>query len=238
MIKNKKITTFIAVTYLFASCIFLFNILKFIDLSNITNFNYIKELCETLIQYKESNIKSFTIIFLLICTMWFMFLGVATPIAIISGFLYGPFLGLLISLIGASIGCTLLYTFAKLFFKPLIEKYLSTKIEPFINKFKKNELVYFMIFRFGGGGGIPFPIQNILPVIVDMKIKNYFLASLIGFVPLMFVINSIGNGINNAMYSSNVINIIDIIKLPEIYLPILTFILLILTSMFIKKKYL
>ena len=40
--------------------------------------------------------------------------------------------------------------------------------------FNKNELVYFMIFRFAGGGGIPFGIQNVLPIVFDLKVKNYF----------------------------------------------------------------
>ena len=43
-----------------------------------------------------------------------------------------------------------------------------------------------------GGGGIPFAIQNILPVIFDMKVKNYIFATLLGLVPTTFISVALG----------------------------------------------
>ena len=58
----------------------------------------------------------------------------------------------------------------------------------------KKIIIYFLLFRFFGGGGIPFGIQNILPVIFDMKIKNYLYSTFLGLIPSVFIINSLGEG--------------------------------------------
>ena len=46
-----------------------------------------------------------------------------------------------------------------------------------------------------GGGGTPFPIQNVLPVIFNMSAKNYILATFLGTVPTTFVTTALGSGI-------------------------------------------
>ena len=45
-------------------------------------------------------------------------------------------------------------------------------------------VLYFMSFRFIGGGGAPYAIQNVLPILFDMSIKNYIIATFIGSMPI------------------------------------------------------
>ena len=47
-----------------------------------------------------------------------------------------------------------------------------------------------------GGLGIPFGLQNVLPVIFNIKKSNYFFASFLGFIPMFFIWNTIGSGLN------------------------------------------
>ena len=70
--------------------------------------------------------------------------------------------------------------------------------------FQANVTPKYLIFlyRFIGGLGVPFFLQNILPVLFDMKKKNYFFSSLFGFVPSFFVFNTIGAGLNNYIEKS------------------------------------
>ena len=148
-----------------------------------------------LIAIKDQNPYWFTILFFLFCIIWILLLGFATPISLISGFLFGKFYGTLISVLGFTIGCTLLYILANQYFKDLILHKFSNKISKFKDIFNKNEFLYFMIFRFAGGGGIPFAIQNLLPVIFNMKVKNYFFSTLFGLFPMVFILSAIGEGI-------------------------------------------
>ena len=55
-----------------------------------------------------------------------------------------------------------------------------------------------MCFRFIGGGGTPFPIQNVLPVLFNMSAKNYITATLLGIIPTTFVTVALGSGIETS----------------------------------------
>ena len=68
-----------------------------------------------------------------------------------------------------------------------------------------------------------------------MKLKNYIISTFLGLVPTLFIINSLGSGINKIIEKNDTINYFNIISDPEIYLPILGF-LIILTLSFIAKK--
>ena len=93
-----------------------------------------------------------------------------------------------------------------------------------------------MLFRFVGGGGIPFGIQNILPVIFNMKIKNYFYATFLGLIPTTFIISSIGSGIENIIDNNQNPSIFEAILNPEINIPLISFLGILIISYFIKKK--
>jgi len=69
------------------------------------------------------------------------------------------------------------------------------------------------------------------------NILNYFLASLFGFIPSFFIMNTIGAGLNSYIEQADSFNMIDFILTPEIYLPILMFSSLMILSLIIKKKF-
>ncbi len=234
---NKIIKLLIAIVYLICLVLILYAFFTLIDVTQITNYSYIREKSQILINYRDNNLIIFTLLFFLFCVFWILLLGFATPVAIMSGFIFGSFAGTIISVLGFTIGCTSMYILAKIYFRELIIKHLESKIIKFKNLFNKNEFLYFMIFRFAGGGGIPFAIQNVLPVIFDMKVKNYFYASLTGLVPSIFIINTLGSGIEKIIELNEKPSMTEIILNPEIYLPLLGFLLILIISYFLKKKF-
>ena len=96
---------------------------------------------------------------------------------------------------------------------------------------------YFFIYRFIGGLGVPFGLQNLIPILFGMKKINYFLSSFFGFIPGFFIINTIGAGLNSYISQANDFSMIDFIFTPEIYLPILMFSVLMIISFILKKKF-
>ena len=80
--------------------------------------------------------------------------------------------------------------------------------------FNKNETLYFMCFRFIGGGGTPFPIQNILPVLFNMSSKNYIIATLVGILPTTFVTVALGNGIEKIIDQNAELSFLPVIQSP------------------------
>ena len=188
---NTKLKLMLAVVYAFCLGFLLFYIFTYLDPKDLTDYGYIKNQSEIFLDYKKNNLIMFILLFFIFTVIWVLLLGFGSPIAIAAGFIFGKWLGTFITVISFSIGCTLLYLLASFYLKELLNKYLKSKISKFKAIFNKNEFLYFMIFRFAGGGGIPFGIQNVLPVIFNMKIKNYFYATLLGLIPTIFIINSL-----------------------------------------------
>ena len=84
---------------------------------------------------------------------------------------------------------------------------------------------------------MPFGLQNLIPILFDMKKINYFFSSFLGFIPSMFIMNTIGAGLDSYIESAEIFSVIDLILAREIYLPILFFISLMIFSLIIKKKF-
>ena len=130
----------------------------------------------------------------------------------------------------------ILYIFANYFFKDLIKEKFLNKFKNLESKFRENEFTFFLIYRFIGG--IPFQIQNLLPVLFNIKIKNYFFGSFLGIIPQGFIIISLGSGISKIIKNNDSIPTIkELLLSSEIYLPIIGFIFLIFLTIILKKIY-
>ena len=154
---------------------------------------------------------------------------------LVVGFIFGKWLGTLILIFGNTLGSVSLYLLAKAFFSKLIEKRFAIKFSKFIEFFNKNEMIYFMFFRFMGGGGTPFPVQNVLPVLFNMSVKNYIVATFLGIIPTTFVTVALGSGIENVIDQNAELNFLPVFLSPQIYFPIIGFFLLLIIAFFIKR---
>ena len=235
MSKNLKI--FLGVSYLIILFSFLYFIFTAIEISKLDDFSYYKELQADLDAFITTNIITNLIYFFIFAIIWVALLGFGSPILIISGILFGQTLGTLISVISISIGSLILYSIGNFFFRDFVKSILEKKFERYIQLFQKNELFYFFIYRFIGGLGVPFGLQNLIPILFGMKKINYFLSSFFGFIPGFFIINTIGAGLNSYISQANEFSMIDFIFTPEIYLPILMFSVLMIISFILKKKF-
>ena len=235
MSKNFKL--FLGLTYLLLLAVFLYFVFSNIQINRLNDFLYYKELQLGLENFISANFLINIIYFFIFTVAWVALLGFGSPILIFSGILFGKWIGTIISIISISIGALILYTIANFFFRDTVKKILDHKFKKYIQLFQKNEFYYFFLYRFIGGLGVPFFLQNILPVLFNMKKKNYFFSSLFGFVPAFFIFNTIGAGLNNYIEKSENFSFLKLVLLPEIYFPILMFIVLIIISLFIKKKF-
>tara|TARA_B100001564_G_C20627759_1_gene665523 strand:+ start:527 stop:1249 length:723 start_codon:yes stop_codon:yes gene_type:complete len=233
---SNKLKIFLGFTYLLILTIFLYFLFSKIEINRLGDFVYYKELQLNISKFIGDNLYLNLVSFFLFSLIWIVLLGFGSPLLIISGIFFGQWLGFFISLISFSIGTLLLYIVANFFFKDLVKSFLEIKFSKYISIFKKNEFYYFFAFRFLGGLGIPFGLQNILPVIFDMRKINYFFGSFFGFIPHFFIWNTIGSGINNYIEQSDKFSFLKFISNKEIFIPLISIVILILISFFLKNK--
>ena len=237
MEKAKKIKLILGLSYLILISVFLFLFFSKFSLQEITSYDFIKENRSYFLDLKNSNLFLLVIIFLIFTILWvFPFLGFGTPIGLLGGFILGKWVGTLTVVLGLSIGASLLYMFGNYFLKDLIREKFLNKFQNLEGKFKKSEFIYLLIYRFIGG--IPWQLSCVLPTIFNVKIRNFFFASFIGIVPQVFLVVSIGSGLEKIIdQNSELPKITEIILSPEIYVPILAFFTLVLITIFFRKSF-
>ena len=235
MENTKKIKLFIGLSYLLIVCLFLYFFFSKFSLSEITSYDFIRDNRSYLIELKKSNLFLISIIFLALTVLWvFPFLGFGSPVALLGGFIFGKWIGTVIVILGLSVGATFLYIFGNYFLQDFIREKFLNKFKNLEHKFKKSEFIYLLIYRLVGG--IPWQAQCLLPVLFDVKLLNYFFSTVLGIIPGIFLICSIGNGLEKIIDSNDEVpSITDIIFSPDIYIPLLAFFTLILLTIIFRK---
>ncbi len=236
MEKDKKIKIFLGLAYLLIVILFLWLIFNKFTFEELTSYDFIKNNRDYLISLKESNLFLISLIFFIFTILWVLLLGFGSPIFLLGGFIFGKWIGTILVVFGLSTGATLLYFLASYFFKDLIIEKFSKRFFKLKEKFKNNEFSFFLIYRFIGG--IPFAISNILPVLFNIKVKNFFFGSLIGMAPQLFIGVSIGAGIEKIInLNQDPPNLLTILNSKDIYIPIIGFIFFIVLTYLLRKKF-
>ena len=236
MKKEIKIKIILGLVYLVIISGFLWLLFSNFSLKELSSYDFIKNNTIYFNQLRESNFLLVSILFLTFTIIWVLFLGFGTPILLIAGFIFGKWIGSFYAIIGLTVGATLLYIFANYFLKDFIEENFSKKFSNLKEKFKKNEFNFFLIYRFVGG--IPFAISNILPTIFNIKLKNFFFGSLFGMYPQVFIWVSLGSGLNKIIENNlEPPTLTELLFSPEIYIPIIGFILLVVLGIIFKNIY-
>ena len=237
MEKTKKIKLFIGLSYLILLATFLYYLFSNFSFHQLTSYEFIKDNVDYFSKLEESNIFMLSLSFLIFTILWvFPLLGFGSPISLIAGFILGKWLGTLIAVLGLSIGATFLYIFGNYFLKNYVREKFLNRFQNLEIKFKKSEFIYLLIYRFIGG--IPWQLSCILPAMFNVKIINFFLATLIGIIPQVFLVVSIGSGLENIINKNlEPPRIIDIIYSPDVYLPLSIFVALVIITIFLRKLF-
>ena len=234
MEKSKKLKISIGLIYLTIVSLFLIYFFNKFEIEEVRSYEFIKSNRDYFYNLRESNLLIISIIFLFITVIWVLLLGFGSPIALISGFIFGKWIGTFVATFGLSIGALTLYLFGNYFFKDLIKEKFLDKFKNLEDKFKKREFTFFLIYRFVGG--IPFQIANLLPVLFNVSAKNYLIGTFLGIIPQIFIMVSLGSGLEKIIDENEKMpTLSDMLFSPDIYYPILGFFVLFFTAIVIKK---
>jgi uncharacterized membrane protein YdjX (TVP38/TMEM64 family) len=234
MEKSKKAKITLGLFYLLFVSSFLYFFLSKFTLEELTSYEFIKNNRDYFFDLKQTNLFLISLVFLISTIIWVVMAGFGLPAALLAGFIFGKWLGIFVLIIGMTIGATILYILGNYFFKEIIKEKFLNRFKNLEIKFKKSEFIYLLAYRFIGG--IPFALSNVLPCIFNVKVANFFWATLIGLTPQLFLVVSIGSGLEKIIEQNlEAPRIIDLIYSPDIYIPMLAFAALIIITIIAKK---
>ena len=219
---------YICIVSLVVFLFFYYGANSFLDLQFLKNHK------DQIYLFRDQNFILLSVVYLFFSILWVFLLGFGTPLLIFAGFAFGTVWGSILSIVSFSIGASLLYMFANHYFKDLVYRYLSSRFLSLKNHFNENEFSYFFFIRVIPG--IPFPIKNIMPVLFNMRLKNFFLATFFGEALGLIISVSIYSGLSSLIEKGNSIDL-NILYDPEISLPLLALGIMVIVTNFLKKKY-
>jgi uncharacterized membrane protein YdjX (TVP38/TMEM64 family) len=234
MKKSKILKIILILFYLLVVSSFLYFFLSKFTLQELTSYEFIKNNRDYFFGLKQTNFFLMIVAFLFLTIIWVLLGGFGIPVSLLAGFIFGKWLGTALLVIAMSIGATFLYMFGNYFLKEIIKDKFLTRFKSLEIKFKKSEFNYLLIYRFIGG--IPFAISNVLPCIFNVKLSNFFFATLIGIVPQLFLIVAIGSGLEKIIDQNlEAPSIISLLYSPEIYIPMLGFVVFVVITIIARK---
>ena len=234
MEKSKKFKITLGLFYLIVVSSFLYFFLSKFTLEELTSYEFIKNNRDYFFGLKQTNLFLISLIFLIATIVWVVMAGFGLPVTLLAGFIFGKWLGTFILLIGMTIGASILYIIGNYFFKEVIKEKFLNRFKNLEIKFKKSEFIYLLVYRFIGG--IPFALSNVLPCIFNVRVSNFFWATLIGIAPQLFLLVSIGSGLEKIIEQNlEAPKVLEIMYSPDIYIPMIAFVALIIITIVTRK---
>ena len=194
----------------------------FSNLENVQNYislNYIFSISIFVVLYG----------FLILCNF-----PMASLLSMISGFLFGTWIGGLIAIVGGTLGAVGIFIIAKYFFSDFIKKNILNKYSYIENYFKKNDLELMLLIRIIPA--VPFFAQNLILAGLGASNKKFFLTTLIGLAPWSFIFGSIGQGLEEIFVNQTEISF-SLVAQPEYLIPIGAIASLVILIILFKKRF-
>ena len=159
-------------------------------------------------------------------------LPAAAIITISGGFLFGPWLGSGLSIIGATLGAAALFLAARYAFADLLRERAGPAIRKMEHGFKENALSYMLFLRLIPV--FPFFVVNLVPAFLGVGFGTFVIGTFIGIIPGSLVYASLGDGFSAVVEKGGDIDL-GIIFEPRFLLPILGLAVLSLLPIVYKK---
>jgi len=142
-------------------------------------------------------------------------------LTVIAGNIFGPFIGLLLSMFSSFIAASLAFYLARFFGKPFVDKLIGGKALKLDEDIEKNGFTIMLLMRLS----IVFPYDPLCYAsgLTKIKYRDYILGTMLGILPEMAVYSFMGKNISNPLSV-------------EFILPIISVMMLAVISYFVYKK--
>jgi uncharacterized membrane protein YdjX (TVP38/TMEM64 family) len=142
----------------------------------------------------------------------------AVWLTVAGGFLFGVVAGTAYTVVAATLGACAVFLAARY----LVGDALRTKAGPGVRKleagFRQHALSYLLVLRLVPI--VPFWLVNLVPALVGVSLRTFFVGTALGIIPGSLVYTSVGNGLGVVLDQGGTPDL-GIIFEPEILMPIL-----------------
>lgn len=149
-----------------------------------------KKIKSIILSYGEYSVLAF-LVMQMIQVVAFFIPGEVMQIA--GGYIYGAFVGGLLTLLGITLGSAIVYGLSRQYGKPLIRKIISDKQLKFFDKLLRLGSVNYIVFLLYLIPGIPKDVLAYICGISDITFKNFMLYSTLGRIPGIFISTYFGS---------------------------------------------
>lgn len=135
---------------------------------------------------------------LLFCGVYAASTALSVPggalLTVSGGFLFGAAAGVIFSVIGATIGATLLFLAARTAFSDVLRGRAGSAIDRMREGFQKNALSYLLFLRLVPV--FPFFLVNLVPAFLNVRLPVFVIGTFIGIIPGSLVFTLVGSGLD------------------------------------------
>jgi len=137
----------------------------------------------------------------------------ATIMTLAGGFLFGVPLGATLTVIGATVGATLLFVIARSAFGDLLRQRAGPFLARMAEGFRKDAFSYLLFLRLVPA--FPFWAVNLVPALLDMRLAPYVAATALGIIPGTTVYTAFGASLGQVFDAG------DDVRLKDVFSPTL-----------------
>ncbi len=165
-----------------------------LDGSQYLTLETIKNNRDALLVYTENNFALMIVIAIGIYTLsTALSIPGAVMLSLVTGFLFGRWIGTAIIMFSATLGATLVFLAARYLFAEAAQRRMGSLAQKVIAGFHRDAFSYLLFLRLVPV--FPFWLVNLVPAFTPVKTRTYILATAIGITPGSFVFSNLGQSL-------------------------------------------
>jgi uncharacterized membrane protein YdjX (TVP38/TMEM64 family) len=173
----------------------------------------------------------FVLVYIAVVAM--VFVPVASVLTISSGLLFGTLLGGALTVVGATVGATIVFLSSRSAFGNLLTKRAGGALASLRDGFERDAFSYLLALRLTPV--VPFWVINLAAGLFGVRLSHFFTATALGIMPATFIFASIGAGAGVALAAGRSVAFSELVQQPQIFLPLVGLGLLSLIPVIVKK---
>jgi uncharacterized membrane protein YdjX (TVP38/TMEM64 family) len=124
-------------------------------------------------------------------------LPVAAPLTLAGGFLFGWFVGGLVTVIAATLGAVVIFLLARGALAGPLSRMAGPRLDRLRKGFQENALSYLLFLRLVPA--FPFWLVNLAPALLGVPLRTYVIATFLGIIPGTFAFALTGAGLDSVL---------------------------------------